>query len=217
MPRRMALSDQTAKILIKEVKKRGCLWDPDDDRYNNRYHMARAWSEIGNLLHMPEDCLRVKWKNIRDIFMKEIRKYGPAIEDYTGKWKHFEALGFLHKTTTRGNLSNNEENSSEDKELPVTKQEYVDPDVEADEEGRNEEVEVYFSEHFEAQDPLPDKRIKLSTSDDDFDIMFLKSLAPYFKKLDPIRKLVVRSKMQDMLLNEIAAQSSTTSFQLKRS
>lgn len=146
---------------------------------------------------------------MRDLFKKEIRKYGPTIEEYTGKWRHFEALAFLNKTATAP--ENTEENSCDDKE-PVTKQEYIELDEDADPD--NNEVEVYFDETYE--DPLPEKRVKLA-SDEDYDIMFLKSLAPYFKQLDPIRKLVVRSKMQDMLLNEIAAQSSTTQFQLKKS
>ncbi|XP_075973948.1 uncharacterized protein LOC142975136 [Anticarsia gemmatalis] len=215
MPRRMALSDHAAKTLIKEVKKRGCLWDPDDDRYNDRYHMARAWCEIADIVHMPEDCIRVKWKNMRDLFKKEMRKYG-VVEAYNGKWRHFEALAFLNKTTATGNGSDNNDVSESNEENscdpePVTKQEYVD--IENGETEQNE-VEVYFDETYD--DPLPEKRAKVSM-DEDYDVMFLKSLAPYFKQLDPIRKLVVRSKMQDMLLNEIAAQASTTQYQLKKS
>lgn len=72
--------------------------------------------------------------------------------------------------------------------------------------------EVYLNEH---EDSIPKKRRK-KKSKDDYDFMFLKSLAPYLRQLDPIRKLVVRSKMQDMLLNEIAAQQSSDKLNFNR-
>lgn len=122
--------------------------------------------------------------------------------------------------TTKRNVNKTNENhqsSVEAKEEIEDDDEYEFVVEEKEAEDENHEVEVYLEEEdpFEA-DPIPDKITNLS-SDDDYDVMFLKSLAPYFKQLDPIRKLVVRNKMQDMLLNEIAAQTSASHFNSKKS
>lgn len=38
----------------------------------------------------------------------------------------------------------------------------------------------------------------------DSDLLFLKSLLPYFKKISPVRQLHVRNKIQDILLEEMS-------------
>lgn len=53
MPQKMVLSDHTLKKLVKEIKKRECLWNPNHDRYNDRYRMAKAWMEIADLMQLP--------------------------------------------------------------------------------------------------------------------------------------------------------------------
>lgn len=49
----MLLSDQTSKRLIKEVKKRECLWNPENERYSDRYQMAKSWMEIAEVMQLP--------------------------------------------------------------------------------------------------------------------------------------------------------------------
>ncbi|XP_022830856.1 transcription factor Adf-1-like isoform X2 [Spodoptera litura] len=230
MQRKLVLSDQSLKKLIKEVKKRECLWNPHHERYNDRYRMAKAWMEVAELMELPEDRLRVRWKNLRDLFKKEIKKFGSV--NYTGKWRHYNAMKFLNKVTESSkpdqtedteqtedqtNKDNEEENEGN---KVATKEELTDDDFDFVDDQENvtagsHEAEVYFEQGYE-EDPIPDKMQKLP--EEDYDMMFLKSLAPYFRQLDPIRKLVVRSKMQDMLLNEIAAQSSVSQqFHSKKS
>lgn len=46
---------------------------------------------------------------------------------------------------------------------------------------------------------------------DDEDTYFLKSLAPYFKGLDPVQKLRLRSKIQNLIADEIASSSTASS------
>lgn len=172
------------------------------------------------LFPSTEERLRVKWKNLRDLFKKEIKKFGSE-ELYTGKWRHFEMLKFINTPETTAKSKGNKPNGGDENSVDAVeaKEEIQDDeyefDVEPEPQGGNNEVEVYLDESFE-EEPIPEKIAKLS-SNEDYDVMFLKSLAPYFKQLDPIRKLVVRSKMQDMLLNEIAAQSSASQFNLKKS
>ncbi|KAF9416950.1 hypothetical protein HW555_005866 [Spodoptera exigua] len=224
MQRKLVLSDQSLKKLIKEVKKRECLWNPHHERYNDRYRMAKAWMEIAELMELPEDRLRVKWKNLRDLYKKEVKKFGSV--NYTGKWRHYNAMKFLNKVTENSKTDEQNENqTNKDNEAEsegskvATKEELTDDDFDFVDDQENvtagsHEAEVYFDQGYE-EDPIPDKIPKLA--DEDYDLMFLKSLAPYFRQLDPIRKLVVRSKMQDMLLNEIAAQASANQFHSKKS
>lgn len=168
------------------------------------------------LILSSEPRLRVKWKNLRDLFRKEIKRYGP-VEQYSGKWRHFDMMKFIdvpHRNKKGNDESSIEaiedfNNDEDDEQLAFVVED--EQEQEQEQEGNNE---VYIDETYE-EDPIPEKRAKLI--DEDYDVMFLKSLAPYFKQLDPIRKLVVRSKMQDMLLNEIAAQTSATMFQSKKS
>lgn len=156
----------------------------------------------------------MKWKNLRDLFKKEIKKFGP-VEAYTGRWRHFDMMKFISRSS--GNVSKTNEGSDVETKAEINSdEEEYEFEVEDEQEPeRNNEVEVYLDEAYE-EDPIPDKRAKITT-DEDYDVMFLKSLAPYFRQLDPIRKLVVRSRMQDMLLNEIAAQTSASHCQLKNS
>ncbi|XP_047024635.1 transcription factor Adf-1-like [Helicoverpa zea] len=207
MPRDTLISDQTVKKLIAEVQKRECLWNPHNDLYNDRYQMAKAWLEIAELLQLPEERLRVKWKYLRDLFKKEVKKSGSGA-DYTGKWRHFERMQFIDITKVNGE---SEDRESTNISRVTTKKEVDDEfeyEVEEEEPVGTNEVEVYLEEGYSG-DHIPEKRAKLS-SDEDYDVMFLKSLAPFFRQLEPMRKLVVRSKMQDMLLNEMAAQSSAS-------
>ncbi|XP_035433249.2 uncharacterized protein LOC118264737 [Spodoptera frugiperda] len=238
MQRKFVLSDHSLKRLIKEVKKRECLWNPHHERYNDRYRMAKAWMEIAELLELPEDRLRVRWKNLRDLYKKEVKKFGSV--NYTGKWRHYNAMKFLNKTLESPKpdqtedrepnedqtIRDNEDQTSRDNEegnegsKVATKEELTDDDFDFVDEQENvtaesPEAEVYFEQGYE-EDPISDKMQKIA--EEDYDMMFLKSLAPYFRQLDPIRKLVVRSKMQDMLLNEIAAQASVSQqFHSKKS
>lgn len=43
---------------------------------------------------------------------------------------------------------------------------------------------------------------------DDYDTMFLQSLTPFLRELEPWRKLVVRNKIQDIILKEMAEQNN---------
>lgn len=215
--RRTRLTEATVKSLIKEVKKRKCLWDTRDEHYNDRISISAAWAELTALFKIPAPCLRLKWKNIRDLYKRETKKFGLSTGQYTGKWRHYDGLRFLDKPI--------ESDAEDDKNTSTTKNDgiikssgtvtIVKKEIdESDEADNSENVVYYLNEVY--QDPLREKRIETST-DDEYDIMFLKSLAPFMKQLNPISKLVVRNKIQDMLLNEIAAQSSSSHSQSKKS
>lgn len=136
----------------------------------------------------------MKWKSLRDFFKKLIRKRGiKDIDDYLGRWRYFKAMWFLYKPE----MTHKDDDSCE--ELTNTS---------TDNMVKCEPIDVNETElSMDEQDPIPDKK-RRTNNEDDFDLMFLKSLTPFLKQLEPIRKLVVRSKIQEILLNEIAAQST---------
>ncbi|XP_059051590.1 uncharacterized protein LOC131846329 [Achroia grisella] len=189
-----------AMKLIKEVRERPCLWNSNHEDYNDRLQTFTSWKQIKETLNIPEDALRVKWKNLRDTFKRELRKCNPeSPEHYNGKWIFFKYMWFIQEPNDVTN------------EIPVTDQS-LDNDEDFEDYyliPKPEPIEAEYLEEFAniEEDPVPAKKRKKS-DDNEYDLMFLKSLAPYFKDLDPIRKLVLRSKMQDMVLNEIAAQAS---------
>ncbi|XP_038212314.1 uncharacterized protein LOC119832677 [Zerene cesonia] len=188
--------------LIEEVKKRQCLWNPECENYNDRAALSTAWAEICRILNMQERRVRLKWKTIRDVFKRELRKnnVSDGFEEYKGKWKYFKLLWFLHRP---------DELSNDDYEVLV-----ISPD-DSPKRIKFEPNETTEFEDFASNvDPLPeDKSIPQSKSDDDdYDLMFLKSLTPFMRELEPMRKLVVRNKIQDMILSEIAAQMSSRKF-----
>ncbi|KAM3960581.1 uncharacterized protein ACR2FA_005324 [Aphomia sociella] len=183
--------------LIKEIRERPSLWKTTDEDYSDRLQTATAWKEIKEILNMPEDLLKIKWKNLRDTFRRELRKFKTeTLANYRGKWNYFKYMWFIHSPTdVMTEIPNDLEEDDADSDdcynvkLEPIETEYIDE-----------------SEHEELV-PTPAKKRRLS-EENEYDLMFLKSLAPYFKELDPIRKLVLRSKMQDMILNELAAQAS---------
>lgn len=139
--------------------------------------------------------LRAKWKNLRDFFKKEVKKNDvETVEDYRGRWRHFKSMGFLLKTGEEkaGTGSEAENSEYETKYVP------------------DSNLEVFLQE-----DPIPEKRCKVD-DDEDYDMMFLKSLTPFLKQLEPTRNLMVRSKIQELLLNELAGQASAHSGAVKK-
>ncbi|CAH0723103.1 unnamed protein product, partial [Brenthis ino] len=205
--RKVPVSEKTLIILINEVKKRRCLWDLDDKYYNDRYKLASAWEEISAILKIPEDVLRAKWKNLRDLFKREERKcLKHTVDDYTGKWRHFKTLWFLNKSESTEATSDTE---SFDTDVTVVKDENHNQDTY--EVLIDNGVQKRLTSNPEIEQD--EKKVKFNVVND-YDTMFLQSLTPFFKELEPWRKLVVRNKIQDIILNELAAQKN---FELPQS
>ncbi|XP_045497273.1 uncharacterized protein LOC123695456 [Colias croceus] len=190
-------NSQNIPILIEEVKKRECIWNPECEDYNDRTIASIAWGQISDILNVPESKVRMKWKTIRDLFKREVRRahIKHDIKEYKGKWKYFKALWFLQQSYYT---------STEDYEVLV-----VEPDESPKRIKFEPCDETSYSEEY-AIDPLPeDRSSQVKSEEDDYDLMYLKSLTPFLRELDPIRKLVVRNKIQDLILNEMAAQASS--------
>ncbi|XP_045771583.1 uncharacterized protein LOC123871707 [Maniola jurtina] len=210
--RNLKVSRKTLINIVLEVQKRPCLWNPDDEDHKNRGRVAVSWEEITAALNIPETVIRAKWKSMRDIFKREMKKCKTNSQGelrYTGKWRHFKLMWFLHKNKNAQlvdydpkEVSNTSTESEE-----FIKEEVNDRDMD-ESDGNN--VPFEFAVDFQPeQDPLPVKRRQ--SSEVDYDLMFLKSLVPYFRELEPVRKLRIRSKIQDIIINEINAQGNYNS------
>ncbi|XP_045771582.1 transcription factor Adf-1-like [Maniola jurtina] len=207
------LSRKTLLNIVQEVHKRPCLWNPDDENHNNRARMAVAWEEITSALNIPEPLVKAKWKIMRDIFKREMKRckmnsHGKF--QYTGKWRHFKLLWFVHKNKeaqlvqcdpAEDSYSSTEENNIKEE---VIDNNSTDVDESHDHNVPFEESNMLTLDFEPEQDPLPVQRRQ--SSEDDYDLMFLKSLVPYFRELDPVRKLRLRSTILDIIINEISGQ-----------
>ncbi|CAJ0559779.1 unnamed protein product, partial [Mesorhabditis spiculigera] len=78
--------------LIQEVKKRPCLYDMNDDTYNNNTMRAAMWAEIGQRFSTSPDFVKTRWKTMRDRYKKEEKRWK------AGKltaWTFFQHLHFI--------------------------------------------------------------------------------------------------------------------------
>ncbi|XP_043661555.1 uncharacterized protein LOC122625529 [Drosophila teissieri] len=90
--------------LIAAVFKKRCLWDQPNKLYHNRQIINQNWNEISNELNVDAMTLKKKWKQLRDTFRAELRKYPPnrsgdagpdAVNEMCSQWSHFESMMFI--------------------------------------------------------------------------------------------------------------------------
>nr|XP_034830875.1 uncharacterized protein LOC117987911 [Maniola hyperantus] len=209
------LSRKSLLNIVHEVRKRPCLWNTDDEYYNNRARVAIAWEEVTVVLNIAEPLIKAKWKIMRDIFKREMKKCKINSQgkfQYTGKWRHFKLMWFIHKNKEAQLVHYDpmeDSYGSTEEEVDNMKEEIIDNNSgDVDESHDNnvpfEESNTLTVDFEPEQDPLPVQR-RLS-SEDDYDLMFLKSLVPYLRELEPVRKLEVRNKILDIIINDISAQ-----------
>ncbi|RVE49993.1 hypothetical protein evm_005346 [Chilo suppressalis] len=210
-------------LLIKEVKKRPCLWDSSHENYNVQYDVGMAWLEISKQFNVPVNVLKMKWKNLRDTYIRRQKT-----KHITGKVKPktsyiIDRLEFLRPASENYEDNNDDAETSDDDyniktEVNNDESEHETNDNINDDSSSevnlkyetNEcQIELSLEKSFEDSDAcVSNSWHEESTDDEEHELMFLNSLAPFFCKLDPMRKLVLRSRIQDMLLNEVTAQKS---------
>ncbi|XP_011258602.2 uncharacterized protein LOC105252749 isoform X1 [Camponotus floridanus] len=100
---------QNVEELINEVFKRTPLWDstlPYEKRGPSRTKLL--WSAIDKKLNLRPGTANVKWRNLRDTYVRKLseqKKYIPSGSAAEAKpkvsWPYFELLGFLRPTVMR--------------------------------------------------------------------------------------------------------------------
>lgn len=171
-----------------------------------------------------EAKLKAIWKNLRNIFQRELRKnYSRSTSVYRGKWKYFQTMSFL---IVKGDDNDNDEGD----EYPI---EFVEENDFEDQNGEemytddddynctnSDNCPIASDQEIDPVESITDADVRREENNTDsikengnliYDVMFLKSLAPFFKQLVPMRKLIMRSKIQDLLLKEIADQNASNS------
>lgn len=128
-----------------------------------------------------------------------------SLSTYRGRWRYFQPLWFLFKICD----TNFDADQREEEGDNLSNTEYLEESSTENGDGEAVEIDNFFQVDSNKvdflEDPISERK---PYGDDDYDLMFLKSLMPYFSQLDSMRKLVLRSKIQDMLMNEIAAQNA---------
>ncbi|KOX73208.1 Endocuticle structural glycoprotein SgAbd-2 [Melipona quadrifasciata] len=266
------------------VQKRPVLWNKCIQNSTNRLLVDKEWENVAMLLKRDKEEVRLKWRNLRDQFRRELKKMrkprskntgDPPISNYRGKWMYFEMLLFLKDTMMQkktedcfnNNLVNAEETECKPQDIvndedltvtensPLTLMSRCSPDVidiarlsshnekfrtaRSSLEPQNSEIfqsrvqrsssrhgferrrkrkAVRLSDFEENMLELENKKLSILIekgeryeSEIDEDVHFAKSLVPFLRRLNPLRKLVVRNEIQNLLIKELLDESSISS------
>ncbi|CAD1478292.1 unnamed protein product [Heterotrigona itama] len=271
-----------AELLIIEVQKRPVLWNKFIQNSTNRLLVDKEWENVAMLLKRDKEEVRLKWRNLRDQFRRELKKMrkprskdpgDPPISNYRGKWVYFEMLLFLKDTMIQkrtedcfnNNLANadeteckqdivNDEDLTITEDSPLTLMSRCSPDVidisrlssrneipgtvkfraarcglegsqifepAVQRKRRKRKVALRLSDFEENMLELENKKLSMliekgssaerHESEIDEDMHFAKSLVPFLRRLNPLRKLVVRNEIQNLLIKELLDESSISS------
>ncbi|XP_063538080.1 uncharacterized protein LOC134747385 [Cydia strobilella] len=184
--------------LVQEYK---CLWDQRDARYHARDHQRNAWREISDEMKIPVDELKKRWKVLRDTFAKELKKAiqqsGQASDtELSSKWPHFKRLFFLQ------GIRSCKDSVADVSEVSVENN--LDEEASNNTDPQSPHSEKKFKSTFKRRRISTEekKRIEENFPPNDHDAQFLMSLWPFLKDVPKNRKLMVRSKLQQVLIDE---------------
>ncbi|EAT32379.1 AAEL015471-PA [Aedes aegypti] len=110
------MTEEQVVQLIELVRKHPLLYDKQCHAYRKAALKDRAWSSIASILGegITGEKAYKRWKNLRDRFMKELRKVentstsGAGVSDiHTPKWVFYEDLSFLRDHCKRRRTTSN--------------------------------------------------------------------------------------------------------------
>ncbi|XP_034231430.1 uncharacterized protein LOC117639666 [Thrips palmi] len=193
-------------LLIDEVQKRPALWDQAHPHRHNREVLEVLWEEVAKVFAAPPDDLRKKWKGLRDTFRKELRKYPNGFDQDLSQeefppWVFFKPLYFL-KGQMKAKRSDVQAANGYHYLMGVHKEE--------DDNSAEEVLAHHEMEPAGVCSTLRDlgaRGVKRSAIDevfvDDEDYHFFLSLLPHVRRLEPVRKLQMRARIQDLVCREV--------------
>ncbi|CAH0547736.1 unnamed protein product [Brassicogethes aeneus] len=203
----------TTKKLIAAIKTRNALWDPKACNYNKRGFLRGLWDEVATIMHMNENTCKTKWKNLRDSFIREFKKYKVKYNKCGKKvgeprWVYYKDLKFLTRIIMKDNQVRDDDDDAEydtigikEEILSFTEEEsnetnHFDIKIEVDE-PEPKKLRIENSGQTNTIPPVPDESMEQNS-----DYYFLISLLPYMKKIPEEKKLLVRNKIQNVILDE---------------
>lgn len=82
--------------LIEAVQSFPCLWQGSSPSYKDLAARQNAWKEVANQVGglSVEECTK-RWKNLRDRFVRELKKAKLSDEAPSSCWPLFDLLLFL--------------------------------------------------------------------------------------------------------------------------
>lgn len=216
------------KKLILLVKNRRFLWDQRENNYHMRDVQKKLWKEVSIKMKSPEEEVKKRWKGLRDTFRKI---YIKQMKMKTGRgghvgqplWPFFKQLSFLTDTLkpvkTKRVLSGKSDVTS------VNNDDFEEGIEELHRDSSSERIQddqdlsstpqtstlnndlVNFDEKLLEVEYSEEK----STGTLDGDYHFLLSLLPYLHDISKERKLFVRKKIMDVIMEELTPSLHTTS------
>ncbi|XP_055383209.1 uncharacterized protein LOC129613249 isoform X2 [Condylostylus longicornis] len=98
--------------LIEIMRELPCLWDKTDAKYKNKKLKEEKWEEIAEHLNTTIKICKLKWRNLRDRYLKERRKSNTSSgSKYQSHniWKYCDTMSFLDKSIFPPISTNNTE------------------------------------------------------------------------------------------------------------
>uniref|UniRef100_A0A0P4WQG1 MADF domain-containing protein n=1 Tax=Scylla olivacea TaxID=85551 RepID=A0A0P4WQG1_SCYOL len=209
------------EVLISEIERRPCLWDPSAEDYKDKIKKTEAWVEVYTLLYPDYEEKKTEEKqqigkevqsrlrNIRDAFMKDCKKFKTFYKSGSGAVK-FHRYVFADQLGFLGTVSENRETTSS---LPSNHT----PD-EGDEGASGNQVTVQPVVHQSTKKrkmSLEEKIIqfmegKMDEPDPDHD--FLKCIFPSVQTLQKHQKFNFRIKVLTLQLRTLRPSYTSTNI-----
>ncbi|BES97652.1 Alcohol dehydrogenase transcription factor Myb/SANT-like [Nesidiocoris tenuis] len=145
---------------IGEIRKRPAIYDVRSKIYSNRVAKLKYWHEVGAEMYEGWDTLdmmerraivkelQIKWKSIRDHFMRQLKQNMNGEGPRKKKYVHFDQLQFL--TTNLGAKRPRHSHKQPKREIVEEESEYIELTPELP------QCERHFSSILEASSPYVD-------------------------------------------------------------
>lgn len=133
--------------LILEVQKHDSLYNPENPTYRIAEKNNTIWSIIGAQLNISGAECKVKWKGLRDAYVKKRKLLKTASSQAVRrvkKWKHFQSMSFLdaYIRDTSNNMTADLLEGDEDRCSFSDDKEHDIEDINGNEEDEIQESEV---------------------------------------------------------------------------
>ncbi|CAH0400992.1 unnamed protein product [Chilo suppressalis] len=205
------------EVIIAAVYKREPLWNQSNKHHKNVIVLKKLWEEVAEEVNIDDKIVRMKWKNLRTYFFREIRKMedpksGDGGRIYSAStWKFFEQMMFMKDSVAKLQRDTNfdmESITSDCNELSGSPEIIYLRETAVQSSNMTHTTKKIKTSH-DHHDELAqlEKKIqsleKESLQEQDEDLLFFKSLIPYMKKIPLRKKLKLRSIIQDAILEHI--------------
>ncbi|KAL4149658.1 hypothetical protein QTP88_003550 [Uroleucon formosanum] len=176
------------ELLISEVQKRPVLWNKSHKKYRDRIHNEKEWNAVAIKTKMNKKNSEALENNRNDYF-DDSQEYTSSPIDVI----NFENVSSISQsgnsncTNAISERTSNSENVRSIKRKKNDSKAFEDELLKIETEKLNALLQSNTTTHI-----------------DDDDMLFLKSLHPYFKIMHPIQKLRLRNQIQSVIINELS-------------